>query len=253
MDHSEWADAKKLLDSAPELNYMTQIVFLLFENIQAPKDSKDRYKVEIHFSPGAKGREEIIASGLSASNLGLAHKKHSVPLRRMLPSNVNHRKASHLDVPTIDPLQVKRPAKSLPTLMTQEQLDTVRQVSLKNNLFDADAEEPSIDFQPINGVEPSVAFRPSLSSSSDINIITEELGKYIFYNISCSNVCMILGSVDLATSMKPLKRLCTISLSEMEEFLSNDEMLKEHRSSIGSHRSSIGSQRSSTGSINMPV
>ena len=64
---------------------------------------------------------------------------------------------------------------------------------------------------------------------------------------------MILGSVDLAKSVKPLKRLCTISLSEMEEFLSNDEMLKEHRSSIGSHRSSIGSQRSSTGSINIPV
>jgi len=64
---------------------------------------------------------------------------------------------------------------------------------------------------------------------------------------------MILGSIDLATSVKPLQRLCTISLSEMEEFLSKDEMLKEHRSSTGSHRSSIGSQRSSTGSINITV
>ena len=64
---------------------------------------------------------------------------------------------------------------------------------------------------------------------------------------------LFLVDVDLATLVKPLKRLCTVSLSEMEEFLSNDEILKDHRSSIGSHRSSIGSQRSSTGSINIPV
>ena len=159
---------------------MTQIVFLLFENSRAPTDSKDRYRVEIHFSPGAKGREEITAGGLSASSLGLAHKKHSVPLRRMLPNNVKHRKVSHLDVPTTDPIKVKRSAKSLPTLMSQEQLDTiVRQVASKNNFLDADIEEPSKDQKPINDVVPqSVAFRPSLpSSSSDITTITEELGK----------------------------------------------------------------------------
>ena len=66
-------------------------------------------------------------------------------------------------------------------------------------------------------------------------------------------MCIILVSVDLATSVKPLKRLCTISLSEMEEFLSNDGLLKEHRSSNASHHSSVGSPRSSTGSINIPV
>jgi len=109
VDHSEWADAKKLLDSVPELNYMAQIVFLLFENTRAPRDSKDRYKVEIHFSPGAKGREEIIADGLSTSNLVLSHRKHSVPL---LP-NCFQRKFSTLAEPTIQPVMVKRTAKSL--------------------------------------------------------------------------------------------------------------------------------------------
>jgi len=179
---------KETIDSAPELNYVTQIVFLLFENSQAPKDSKDRYKVEIHFSPGAKGREEIIASGLSTSNLGLAHKKHSVPLRRMLPNNVNQQKVSHLDVPTIDPVQVKRSAKSLPTLMSQEQLDAIaKQVASKNSLFDACAEEAQ---QPINNVVPSATFRPSLPSSSEITTTNEELGKpvlifIIFLNLKC--------------------------------------------------------------------
>ena len=41
---------------------MAQIVFMLFEDKQEPEDSEERYKVEIHFTPGAKGREEIIAS-----------------------------------------------------------------------------------------------------------------------------------------------------------------------------------------------
>ncbi|XP_065883522.1 inositol hexakisphosphate and diphosphoinositol-pentakisphosphate kinase 2-like isoform X2 [Dysidea avara] len=235
LDLPEWADTKKLLDSAAELNYMTQIVFLLFENSQAPVDSEGRYKVEIHFSPGAKGREEIVASGGSASSLGLGHKKHSIPLRRLLPNNTNRfqRKNSHFALPTIEPAMVKRTAKSLPSLMTEEQLETLRQAASKNDLFDSDFEEHKGDQQSIYGVAPLVYFRPSLPSSNDITTITEEL--------------------DLATSVKPLKCLCTISLSELEEFLSNNEQQKEQHSSIGSHRSSIDSHRSSTGSINLLV
>ena len=156
---------------------MTQIVFLLFENSQAPADSKDRYRVEIHFSPGAKGREEIIASGGRASSLKLVQKKHSVPLRRMLPNYVNHQKASHLEVSSTDPVQVKRPAKSLPVLMSPEELETVRQVASKNSLLDADTYEPSKDQLLLSSV-PSFTFKPSLPcSSSDIDTITEELSK----------------------------------------------------------------------------
>ena len=153
---------------------MTQIVFLLFENSQAPTDSKDRYRVEIHFSPGAKGREEIIACGGRASSLKLVQKKHSVPMRRMLPNNVNHQKASHLEVSSADP---KRPAKSLPVLMSPEELETVRQVASKSSLLDADTYEPSKDQLHLSSV-PSFTFKPSLPcSSSDIDTITEELSK----------------------------------------------------------------------------
>ena len=66
----------------PELNYMTQFVFLLFENGQVPVDSENRYKIEIHFSPGAKGREEITSAGESVSYLGLCFKVF--PLTRQL-------------------------------------------------------------------------------------------------------------------------------------------------------------------------
>ena len=175
MDHSEWADAKKLLDCVPELNYMAQIVFLLFENSRAPRDSKDRYKVEIHFSPGAKGREEIIASGLNTSNHVLSHRKHSVPLRRMLPNRFQ-RKFSTLAEPIIQPVMIKRTAKSLPSLMSQKEFEALKEIASKRHLFDTDSEKPQGDLQPINGAVPSVAFRPH-SPSSNITTITEKLSE----------------------------------------------------------------------------
>ena len=48
-------------------------------------DSEDHYKIEIHFSPGAKGREEIISVGGSVCSLGLDLKKSVIPLKRQIP------------------------------------------------------------------------------------------------------------------------------------------------------------------------
>ena len=45
---------------------MTQIVFMLFEDISKPEDSLDKYHVDIHFSPGIKGRAELITDGSSS-------------------------------------------------------------------------------------------------------------------------------------------------------------------------------------------
>lgn len=41
------------VSAIPEYSYMTQIVFLLFESVQKPLDDKERFRVEVHFSPGA--------------------------------------------------------------------------------------------------------------------------------------------------------------------------------------------------------
>ena len=41
----------------PELNYMTQIIFLLFEDTSQPENSDLRYCVDILFSPGVRCRE----------------------------------------------------------------------------------------------------------------------------------------------------------------------------------------------------
>ena len=50
------------LRSVPELNYMTQIVFLLFEDCSKPEDSDLRYRVTIHFSPGVRCRSELLVN-----------------------------------------------------------------------------------------------------------------------------------------------------------------------------------------------
>ena len=71
---------------------MAQIVFMLFEDKQKPKDSEERYKVEVHFSPGARGREEIIASGESVDSAENAKADLSktlmyTSLKRLVPEN----------------------------------------------------------------------------------------------------------------------------------------------------------------------
>ncbi|KAK7469720.1 hypothetical protein BaRGS_00036251 [Batillaria attramentaria] len=49
----QWERALKFLDATAELNYMSQIVFMLFEDPSKPTDSDERYHMELHFSPGA--------------------------------------------------------------------------------------------------------------------------------------------------------------------------------------------------------
>ena len=51
------------MSAAPELNYMTQIVFLLYEDTQQSPDSPLRYTVSIHFSPGVRHREKFLNEG----------------------------------------------------------------------------------------------------------------------------------------------------------------------------------------------
>ena len=42
---------------------MTQIVIMLYEDFSQPLHSEQRYRVEIHFSPGVKGRLELLQKG----------------------------------------------------------------------------------------------------------------------------------------------------------------------------------------------
>ncbi|XP_029421763.1 inositol hexakisphosphate and diphosphoinositol-pentakisphosphate kinase 2 isoform X15 [Nannospalax galili] len=54
----QWKRAMDYLNVVNELNYMTQIVIMLYEDPNKDVSSEERFHVELHFSPGAKGCEE---------------------------------------------------------------------------------------------------------------------------------------------------------------------------------------------------
>ncbi|KAM5260800.1 inositol hexakisphosphate and diphosphoinositol-pentakisphosphate kinase 2 isoform 8-T11 [Hipposideros larvatus] len=54
----QWKRAMDYLNIVSELNYMTQIVIMLYEDPNKDLTSEERFHVELHFSPGAKGCEE---------------------------------------------------------------------------------------------------------------------------------------------------------------------------------------------------
>lgn len=48
MDY-EWKKAIDLLNNTAELNYLTQIVFMQYEDLTVSPSSKDRFRIEIFF------------------------------------------------------------------------------------------------------------------------------------------------------------------------------------------------------------
>uniref|UniRef100_A0A2K5RLU4 Inositol hexakisphosphate and diphosphoinositol-pentakisphosphate kinase n=1 Tax=Cebus imitator TaxID=2715852 RepID=A0A2K5RLU4_CEBIM len=55
---AQWQRALDYLSAISELNYMTQIVIMLYEDNTQDPLSEERFHVELHFSPGVKGVEE---------------------------------------------------------------------------------------------------------------------------------------------------------------------------------------------------
>uniref|UniRef100_A0ACB8E504 Inositol hexakisphosphate and diphosphoinositol-pentakisphosphate kinase 1 n=1 Tax=Sphaerodactylus townsendi TaxID=933632 RepID=A0ACB8E504_9SAUR len=54
----QWKRAMDHLGAISELNYMTQIVIMLYEDNNKDPSSEERFHVELHFSPGVKGCEK---------------------------------------------------------------------------------------------------------------------------------------------------------------------------------------------------
>ncbi|XP_021262802.1 inositol hexakisphosphate and diphosphoinositol-pentakisphosphate kinase 1 isoform X2 [Numida meleagris] len=54
----QWKRAMDYLSAISELNYMTQIVIMLYEDNNKDPSSEERFHVELHFSRGVKGCEE---------------------------------------------------------------------------------------------------------------------------------------------------------------------------------------------------
>ncbi|XP_077451780.1 inositol hexakisphosphate and diphosphoinositol-pentakisphosphate kinase 1 isoform X5 [Stigmatopora argus] len=54
----QWRQAMDYLSAVTELNYMTQIVIMLYEDNNKEPSSEERFHVELHFSPGVKGCDD---------------------------------------------------------------------------------------------------------------------------------------------------------------------------------------------------
>ncbi|OAF71141.1 hypothetical protein A3Q56_01098 [Intoshia linei] len=52
-DDEQWSRSLKYLENISEFNYLTQIIFLLYEDPQKDIDSDERFRIELHFSSGA--------------------------------------------------------------------------------------------------------------------------------------------------------------------------------------------------------
>ena len=52
-DDPQWKRALDYVSTWPELNYLTQIVIMLYEDPSVDADSDKRFHVELHFSPGS--------------------------------------------------------------------------------------------------------------------------------------------------------------------------------------------------------
>uniref|UniRef100_A0A1A8FCN9 Inositol hexakisphosphate and diphosphoinositol-pentakisphosphate kinase n=1 Tax=Nothobranchius korthausae TaxID=1143690 RepID=A0A1A8FCN9_9TELE len=57
-EDQQWRQAMDYLSAVTELNYMTQIVIMLYEDNNKEPSSEERFHVELHFSPGVKGCED---------------------------------------------------------------------------------------------------------------------------------------------------------------------------------------------------
>ncbi|XP_058485221.1 inositol hexakisphosphate and diphosphoinositol-pentakisphosphate kinase 2 isoform X10 [Solea solea] len=79
----QWKRAMDYLSAVSELNYMTQIVIMLYEDNNKDVTSEERFHVELHFSPGVKGVEEEdnapTGFGFRPASAEVARQKESDP------------------------------------------------------------------------------------------------------------------------------------------------------------------------------
>ncbi|XP_061450725.1 inositol hexakisphosphate and diphosphoinositol-pentakisphosphate kinase 1 isoform X2 [Rhineura floridana] len=106
----QWKRAMDYLSAISELNYMTQIVIMLYEDNNKDPSSEERFHVELHFSPGVKGCEE---DGSAPAGCGFrpasAEKEVKTPEELAKPqaaSETDH--AQHLSSPPSEPVCVQR-------------------------------------------------------------------------------------------------------------------------------------------------
>lgn len=98
------------MHNIPELNYITQIVFLLFEDLSRPVESDKRYHVKIHFSPGVRCRDQLAIPGeIHSPTLGSKHVQTQFVKRLPLATTDYNLSRHHSDIPGHSSNQLEPP------------------------------------------------------------------------------------------------------------------------------------------------
>ena len=97
---TEYASWKKL-SGTPELNFLSQIVILLYEDESQPKDSESRYCIHLHIGSGVKARKQTLSEGVPF----IDGEMHSPPLfvKRLPTLTATNRGPETLVVPSATP------------------------------------------------------------------------------------------------------------------------------------------------------
>uniref|UniRef100_A0A8C7V6Q8 Inositol hexakisphosphate and diphosphoinositol-pentakisphosphate kinase n=1 Tax=Oncorhynchus mykiss TaxID=8022 RepID=A0A8C7V6Q8_ONCMY len=229
----QWKRAMEYLKVVSELNYMTQIVIMLYEDPNKDPSSEERFHVELHFSPGAKGCEDDknLPSGFgyrpaSRENEGSKKKSKEDNDEELAAANAKR------DEPDRAALMMFRPLVSDPIYIN-------RKCPLPRS-------------KKIGSVEVSATFR---SSSEYTGGIQDRLYK----SCKCSPYCRLIvwrrfhplgfELYSMVPSICPLETLHnSLSLKQIDDFLAS--IAASHESLLDISASSPGTYRCSSYSTN---
>ncbi|CAG5126097.1 unnamed protein product, partial [Candidula unifasciata] len=103
----QWKRSMDFIGACAELNYMSQIVLMMFEDPAQNEDSDDRFHIELHFSPGAYTSCDEMAA--EPKGMGFRPKPNREANSAATPTNIN-------DVSEDAPKRENLPTEPSPTL-----------------------------------------------------------------------------------------------------------------------------------------
>ncbi|CAF4062380.1 unnamed protein product [Rotaria sp. Silwood2] len=126
----QWKRSMEYLDTVSELNYLTQIVIMLYEDSSEEEDSERRFHVELHFSPGAYGCFDILPEiDLVSSNVN--HIRTVLPKSNRQAAHSPPRHQVEIPVSVSPPTPPTSVEPSISSSVLQSQVDTTTAAAAK--------------------------------------------------------------------------------------------------------------------------
>uniref|UniRef100_A0A8D3DRR2 Inositol hexakisphosphate and diphosphoinositol-pentakisphosphate kinase n=1 Tax=Scophthalmus maximus TaxID=52904 RepID=A0A8D3DRR2_SCOMX len=195
----QWKQAMDYLSAVTELNYMTQIVIMLYEDNNKDPSSEERFHVELHFSPGVKGCED----------------EENVPLGFGFRPASSENQDKKPNQGSLEDLSQDQPDQALPI---SEPINIQRRSPMIRNRKTGSMEVPD------RSVSNPLFLRPALELNqieSFCGLINTKLAVQPAVSLLCVPVCAAgFEGCSMVPSIYPLETLHnSLSLKQVDEFL----------------------------------